>query len=108
MNMEDSSEYSAIVPPLCEGDGPLIITVNKFGGGTLGEAYTGTWNVFIYDGENLMDATILTTGTPKRHDEAAAIAAQGFADAIDEVDDMGAYDRLTLWAGDVLHENDCS
>ena len=102
MNMEDTSEYSAIVTPLHEDDGPLVITVNKIGGGTLGKAYTGTWNVLIYDGEDLMDATILTTGTPKRHDQAAAIAAQGFADAIEEFDDMGAYDRLTLWADDIL------
>jgi hypothetical protein len=95
---EDASEYSVIVPPLFEGDGPMTITVAKFGGGTPGKAYTGTWNVFLYDGEVILDATILTTGMPKRHDEAAALAALGFADGIDEFDDMGLYDRLTVWA----------
>lgn len=104
--MELEHEYTAIVPPMYEDDGHITIGIDKIGGGTLGSSYEGSWSVVIYVDHEAYDQTLMQTGTPKRHDEVAAIAGQFLAASIDEVDNMEKYDRLTSWASDVLGEND--
>lgn len=52
-----------------------IIEVSKWGGGTLGKRYDGSWDVRLFDpnGVVLLD-DVMQTGTPKNHREVAQLA----------------------------------
>lgn len=46
----------------------FTVHVNKVGGGTLGEAYEGDWEVVVMNGDVfVLDNNIIHTGTPKTH-----------------------------------------
>lgn len=105
--MDMEHEYVAIVPPWTnepDTEEVLLIGVDKIGGGTLGEHYTGLWDVFVYSDTVQIEHTQIHTGMPKRHDEVAGLTAQFVADKIDEVDDMDRYDRLVSFYSMVLPE----
>jgi len=54
--------------------GKLSFIVDKVGGGTVGKAYTGDWNVYIERfGIGVFDATI-STGRPAMHHDLIEIA----------------------------------
>lgn len=51
------------------------VHVSKFNGGTLGESYSGYWEVTVMDGDvYLSDNDLLFTDTPKTHKEVARMA----------------------------------
>lgn len=53
----------------------LTVRVNKVGGGTLGKAYEGYWDVIVKLNDTTMfEAWDLRIGTPKTHVEVAQIA----------------------------------
>lgn len=100
----DDHEYNWIVPKLWESDKALVIGVDKIGGGTLGSEYEGAWEFAVYDDGEIMFTAVFTTGMPKDHGQAAAIAAQHWAELLDE-DQWTLYDRLNYMASRVLMED---
>jgi hypothetical protein len=97
--MEDT-EYKVEVPELFEGDKPLVITVDKVGGGTLGSSYTGQWAVGWFLDGDLMSMELMITGTPKTHEQAAKIYADFFTSDMDTEETWPTYDRVQYWAVD--------
>lgn len=60
----------------------LTVKVEKLGGGTVGEAYTGTWRYVVTnaDGEVLGQGQDYVTGMPHTHRTAAQGIAEIFAE----------------------------
>jgi hypothetical protein len=103
------------VPQLNHDDVPLVIKIEKSGGGDIGKAYSGTWRYVIdYDGQDcIYFGQELETGTPVTHKAAARLLARYLSDVGDPYSDpdredapTGAarrmcqreYDRLALWS----------
>ncbi len=60
-------------------DADLYFLVDKVGGGRVGESYNGRWYVTVYAGSDpVWETDQLETGTPKTHEEVAAIAYDFF------------------------------
>jgi hypothetical protein len=75
----NTAEYSAMIYG-------WLVTVDKDGGGTLGQAYEGDWTVSVMNGPVfVLDGETLRTGMPKTHDEVAYLAYE-FAVDSDESD----------------------
>lgn len=73
------------MPEYCTTIQGWPIAVDKDGGGTLGNAYDGTWTVSVMNGPvYLLDGAEIRTGTPKTHAEVAQIA-YGFATNYEEI-----------------------
>lgn len=107
------------VPQLNRDDVPLVIEMEKSGGGGVGRAYDGTWRYVVnYDGQDrVYFGQELETNRPHTHEEAAREVARWLSDYGDA--DSGydgdsrptgtalkmckrEYDRLAMWAnGDV-------
>lgn len=90
-------EYTVDVPELYEDDKPMVIGVDKFGGGTVGSEYTGTWFVTLYVDGEYNTSQEMVTGTHKTHAQVAQIFA-GFLSAYAE--DTADGDRFSLFAED--------
>lgn len=53
------------------------VFVDKVGGGTLGKAYEGDWEVTVSNGPTyLLDNAIIGTGTPKTHAQVARLGVE--------------------------------
>jgi hypothetical protein len=87
-------EYHVEVPELYDGDSKMEIAVDKFGGGTVGSEYAGSWFVTVYVDGNYSTSDEIITGTPKTHEQVAKIHA-GFLAAYAETTETG--DRLSLF-----------
>jgi hypothetical protein len=75
-----ANEYTYDAP---EG---LIVHIEKLGGGTLGEAYEGTWRYIVtdIDGTEVGRGQDYTTGMPHTHKQAARGVAEFFLDRAGE------------------------
>lgn len=84
---EFTPEVMFPIPQATYDDKPLVICLEKVGGGTLGESYDGNWLYIIFwDDREWMKGRDFETGTPKTHVEAAAelaglLAAYGDPDS---------------------------
>jgi hypothetical protein len=66
-------EYSTI-------SGEYVIRVDKIGGGTVGHAYTGDWEVTILRNDTVLMDDTLTTGYPSTHRTVADLALEFLED----------------------------
>jgi hypothetical protein len=72
---EAFGDDSGDMPEYCATIHGWLVAVDKYGGGTLGKAYDGTWTVSVMNGpEYVLDGQELRTGTPKTHAEVAQLA----------------------------------
>lgn len=69
----DMREFSTI-------DGEYVIRVDKVGGGTVGRAYTGDWEVTVSRSATVIMDDVITTGFPSTHRSVASIALEFLED----------------------------
>lgn len=100
-----NAEYTVVVPTMTTDVEPaLIIEIEKLGGGTVGELYTGTWRYRAYYGGHLFaQGQDLETGTAYCHDGAAQVLADSLAHSGGrDCDGSPLRERLCIFGMDIL------
>lgn len=84
MSYTDLRDFAAEASFTFDVEGTDVkIEIEKLGGGTVGRAYDGTWRYIVTaDGSEMTRGQDFTTGTPKTHQEAAALIIDALSDEL--------------------------
>lgn len=96
-----NAEYTVVVPTMTTDVEPaLIIEIEKLGGGTVGQRYTGRWRYRAYYGGHLFaQGQDLETGSYLSHRRAARVLADHLAHSGDRgCEESHLRERLCVFA----------